>query len=631
MSMPVKQYNRFTKSNPCPICTGHKSMPHGNGERCYGYISDDGQFVHCTREQYAGNLSQHENSGTFAHRWHGKCGCGITHNPDNISYLELRPLEIGNNGNTNGNNTTVTDKPKPQPIKYYDFVDLDGAIRHQTIRYEPKDFRQRVPACNGEWVWSLDGIETVLYKLPELVAANSNETVYIVEGEKDVDTLLSYGFVATCNPMGAKKWKDTYNQYLKGRKVVVIPDNDKPGHEHAAMVISSIRSVVKSVNLVILDGGKDVTEWFAKGHTYNEFLKLTTPKKRLYTVDELDQIPDPVWLFEPYFFSSSTAMVIGPSQAKKTFFLLDIALRLSETMPVIYAAGEGAPGIKRRVKGWRKRFGIKPKNFYLWPGSITPQNPEAREIFLKEIEHIKPVMLVIDTLARNSEGLDENKAGDIQIYLSACELVKEATGACVVTVHHTGWDTTREKGSSSMRNWVDSQIHLSVEGDLTKVTCVKAKDEELFEPRYIKWESILIGYDEERKKDITTLVPVYTNADDIIQERPALSHKIKQVLEVFDNDLFRTSGAGWKSVAEALGIEANASAKSSLIRTMGGLVKQEYLKKIKEGIYTITDKGFRALAPEKSVIDMTPASVTTVMQRNVTDVTDVTDLPENRF
>ena len=54
-------------------------------------------------------------------------------------------------------------------------------------------------------------------------------TVFIVEGEKDVETLRKYGLVATCNPGGAGKWREEYNNFFRDMYVAVIPDNDAVG------------------------------------------------------------------------------------------------------------------------------------------------------------------------------------------------------------------------------------------------------------------------------------------------------------------------------------------------------------------------------------------------------------------
>src|SRR5262249_7513307 len=114
-------------------------------------------------------------------------------------------------------------------IAVYDYSDERGGLLFQTVRYTPKDFRQRRPDGDGGWVPNLDGVRRVLYRLPEVMkAVAAGETVWVAEGEKDADTLTNFGLCATCSPLGAGKWRAEYAETLRGALVVVIPDNDKP-------------------------------------------------------------------------------------------------------------------------------------------------------------------------------------------------------------------------------------------------------------------------------------------------------------------------------------------------------------------------------------------------------------------
>lgn len=71
---------RFTRGNPCPVCEGGKDGIHGpEGTRCYGFLSSDGAYAHCTREQAAGKLKRERNGTTYAHRLKGSCDCGRRH------------------------------------------------------------------------------------------------------------------------------------------------------------------------------------------------------------------------------------------------------------------------------------------------------------------------------------------------------------------------------------------------------------------------------------------------------------------------------------------------------------------------------------------------------------------------
>ena len=91
----------------------------------------------------------------------------------------------------------------------YDYVDENGEILFQAVRFFPKDFRQRRPDGHGGWIWKLEDTRRIVYRLPEIIEAIANkQTIHIVEGEKDANNLWDIGLAATCNPMGAGKWRD---------------------------------------------------------------------------------------------------------------------------------------------------------------------------------------------------------------------------------------------------------------------------------------------------------------------------------------------------------------------------------------------------------------------------------------
>ncbi len=159
----------------------------------------------------------------------------------------------------------------------YDYRDQDGKLLFQAVRYVGKEFSQRRPDGNGGWIWNLEGVRRVLYRLPELLAADPSATVFLVEGEKDVDRLRAGGLVATCSPMGAGKWRREYAETLAGRNVVIIPDNDQPGRGHAQAEEQSLRGVAASVKMLTLSGlpdKGDVSDWLDAGHTVEELRDL---------------------------------------------------------------------------------------------------------------------------------------------------------------------------------------------------------------------------------------------------------------------------------------------------------------------------------------------------------------------
>lgn len=168
-------------------------------------------------------------------------------------------------------------KLRSRIITVYSYKDEKDRLCYQQVRFEPKDFRFRQPTEEGGWVWNLKGVSKILYRLSEVIAADE---VFIVEGEKDVELLRSWGLTATCNPGGAGKWTDEYSKVLTGKKIVVLQDNDEPGRKHAQSVVESVARCASEVRLVPpFQDAKDVSEWAGKGGTNTQLKKLVERAK----------------------------------------------------------------------------------------------------------------------------------------------------------------------------------------------------------------------------------------------------------------------------------------------------------------------------------------------------------------
>lgn len=169
--------------------------------------------------------------------------------------------------------------PKPQATKpkleaTYPYTDEDDKLLFEVVRYDPKSFAQRRPDGKGDWIWNLGDVKRVLYRLPEVLQAKARgEAIFVVEGEKDVESLRNLGLCATTNPHGAGKWRDEYSETLRGSHVVIIPDRDEPGRKHAEAVAKSLFGKAESVKIVELDA-KDVSDWLASGGTRKELEAL---------------------------------------------------------------------------------------------------------------------------------------------------------------------------------------------------------------------------------------------------------------------------------------------------------------------------------------------------------------------
>ena len=162
-----------------------------------------------------------------------------------------------------------------QIVAEYDYTDASGTLLYQVVRYDPKDFRQRHPDESGGWIWNMRGIQRVLYRLPDIIAADPDTWIFIVEGEKDTDSLVALGFAATTNPGGAGKWGNLSDvSVLQGRRVAIIPDRDKPGRLHAEDIATRLQGIAEDVCVVDLGIcedflGKDISDWLEYFDTKN--------------------------------------------------------------------------------------------------------------------------------------------------------------------------------------------------------------------------------------------------------------------------------------------------------------------------------------------------------------------------
>lgn len=157
-------------------------------------------------------------------------------------------------------------------VATYDYGDENGELLYQVVRTDPKGFFQRRPDGFGGWI-NKKHQRQVLYHLREV---NEAPIVFVVEGEKDAETLRQQGFVATTNAGGAKApWLPDYTNVLSGREVIIVPDNDEPGWRRARTIAQALLGMAARIRVLDLPPEtKDITDWFAAGHSECELIAL---------------------------------------------------------------------------------------------------------------------------------------------------------------------------------------------------------------------------------------------------------------------------------------------------------------------------------------------------------------------
>ena len=391
---------------------------------------------------------------------------------------------------------------KRRLVRTYDYTDSWGELLFQVCRTEPKSFYQRHKK-DGKWVNNLKGVERVLYRLVEVLTA---EEVLVVEGEKDADNLSALGFTATTCPMGAKKWKSEYNDWLKDKHIILLPDNDNEGREHMALVGASLNGTAASLKLLELPNlpsKGDVSDWIAGFTDKTEAAErlavmienckpYSPPKKATIEDAVLDasefralDLPEKRMLLHPWLSEQGICLVSGWRGAGKTWLALGILDAVTTGQPFgPWEAGNPVPCLfldgEMPAQDVRDRLndidhGIERKApLYVYSDSYANQlglprahlASETWRTSMKRIlitRHVK--LWVVDNLASLASGLDENSKKDWDP-VNSWLLELRFAGISTIMLHHTGKEG-QQRGTSAREDNLDCSITLKRPHDYT--------------------------------------------------------------------------------------------------------------------------------------------------------------------
>ncbi|EBZ2217907.1 AAA family ATPase [Salmonella enterica subsp. enterica serovar Reading] len=196
--------------------------------------------------------------------------------------------------------------------------------------------------------------------------------------------------------------------------------------------------------------------------------------------------------------AESLCSAYGASGSYKSFLAISWSCHVATGMrwggrrvskgAVIYIAGEGSMGVKRRVRAWEITHGKEVTDLCIVNAPVFPASPDYVEQVIRTAGLVKSRtgenvrLIVIDTLARCFGGNDENDSRDMGAFIQGCDAIKQATGATVLVVHHSGKDETKgARGSSAFRAALDAEYRIGRENsDVTALVaaCTKMKDAE---------------------------------------------------------------------------------------------------------------------------------------------------------
>jgi hypothetical protein len=574
----VNPEQRFTKAHPCPICGGHDAKERGAGERCYGFMSSDGEWSHCSREEYAGSIDLNPKTEGFPHKLTGECKCGTQHGPDN-NVTKLHPKSR-----------------KGRIVKTYDYTDEIGELLFQTVRYEdPKDFRQRRPNGSGGWEWNLTGVRRVLYHLPELLKADKDTTIYLCEGEKDVDRLREEDLVATTNPMGAKKWRKEYTDILAGRYVVVLEDNDKDGRVHVEAVASALSGKAASAKVLKLPGlpeKGDVFDYFEAGGTAAELERIAgeveewdaeggaqeavIPFVRADLSQALrDGVDPPEALVPGILLKGMVHSIYSAGGTGKTFKMLYLVQRVIEQglSVLIFDMENGLRIIAERLE----ELGVTPeqsKLIHYYPFPQMPLEEDVINAFEGLLDEVKPALVVFDSWVNclAACGLSENDSIDIATWADAYSQKARRREIASLILDHVPKEGNTARGSGRKLDYVDVQWELRNPQPFNRKTVGRIdlhlrKDREGWLPGI---HTFSVGGGEEGfifKPSEGLLLRV--NEEGLLPT----DRTVKEALKSFDHSGARDKD--WKEAAEARGIK-----RSTYYHARHNLIEKMHVEKV---------------------------------------------------
>ncbi|MDA1054622.1 MAG: AAA family ATPase [Planctomycetota bacterium] len=388
-----------------------------------------------------------------------QCKAGTCKTADVLAAVGMTFADVG------PTRQTCNGKPsngKPRIVATYDYRDERGELLYQVVRSEPKTFRLRRPDASkpGCWLYSLGDVRRVLYRLPELLAADPAEVVYIVEGEKDADRLRSWGLVATCNAGGAGKWRTDYCDALQSRSVVLLPDNDEPGRKHAdavARMLDGVAASVRIVELPELPKKGDVSDWLDAGGTIEQLAEFVeaapewTPAamfERSASVVRLSDVTPEVirWLWPGRIPLGKLTLIVGDPGTGKSTMTVDLAARVSAGKPWPdspnddNAAGDvlllgTEDGLADTIRPRLDAAGGNPTRVSALNEvySLDVHLPKL-ELAIRQCDN--PRLLVIDPISAFLGNIDSHKNADVRRVLEPLAQLADRYRVAIVLVHH---------------------------------------------------------------------------------------------------------------------------------------------------------------------------------------------------
>ena len=251
---------------------------------------------------------------------------------------------------------------------------------------------------------------------------------------------------------------------------------------------------------------------------------VSTHRFQLMSPKEVLAMPDPTWIIDKVLPTKVVAQFYGESGSYKSFISLDMALSVASGIDwlnkhtvnrakVVYVAGEGVAGYKKRINAWLADNDMKIEEIEDWfrflPESLPLNDALDCKVFLHKVKEFcgdDVDLIVLDTQARCTEGVDENSNTEMGLVVKQLDAFKRDLRATIMLVHHTGNYASWARGASAVKAALDTQFMLTRDKSSKMVVtfkCTKQKDwEDGWEAKILMvpcGDSLVIGKGDSQK------------------------------------------------------------------------------------------------------------------------------------
>ncbi|WP_267351310.1 AAA family ATPase [Sphingomonas sp. GM_Shp_2] len=396
----------------------------------------------------------------------------------------------------------------------YEYTDADGVTVYQTVRIEKRGERKKFiaqqPNGQGGWINNLQGVERILYRLPDVLAGReADEIVYLVEGERKADKLADWGLTGTAIAFGAQGWNKGARNYardLAGRTVVILPDNDDTGRAFAQTVRQALENVGCTVAIVALPGLSekgDIIDWRGSADDLRALTDAALrgagePEPVTATVPDLLPLIDPgawhgmiapvrQWALQDWIPARQATYLTGAGSAGKSLLAQQLATCIAigrpflgidtrQSVAIYVTCEDDADELHRRQAAICQALGIDLRDLsgklhlVSLAGAISNElatfDPQGRmgttkawETLHATVLHTGAGFIALDNVAHMFAG-NENIRNQVAAFCGLLNRLAVDGDASVLFIGHPNKAGDAYSGSTAWENQVRSRIFL---------------------------------------------------------------------------------------------------------------------------------------------------------------------------